>query len=254
MTSSSQAPPPLGPPHGPPHGARPRRTRWLLTTPLVALVVIVALVVTLEAAHPQVDPDAAGLDLVVNDLPPLVFEDAPSCMRRADESNVATIREAITPNGRISSTQVFACPMAYDGLQVTFVGETIGELIRRRDGVWVQVNDDAYALEVGPVIGHREHRGFNTGLSVWLPDGLHETIEDVGRPGQRGDVIAVTGTLLQSDPDDGGGITLRAETLEVVAATVVIDAPFHTVQAIVATLLMIGALAAIIWSRRVRSR
>lgn len=234
--------------------SQPPRTRWLLVTPLAALALVIGLVVVLEAVHPQVDADELDVELVVAGVPELAIDGVPTCVRRADEAPVAAIRDAIAPGGRISSKQVHACPMAFDGLRVTFVGEVVGELIQRRQGVWAQVNDDDYALEVGPVIGHREHRGFNTGMSVWLPDPLHEQIGDVGRPAVRGDVIAITGTLLQADPDDGGGITIRADSLEVLASAVRIDPPFHALQAVVAVVLGVAAIAAIIWARATRSR
>lgn len=229
---------------------RRERTRWLTTFGVLGLALIVAGVIALEAVHPQVDATPRP----VEGVPPLALEEDRSCLRRADEAPIEEIRAAIPPGGRISSTQVFACPAAFDGLEVTYVGEVVGDLLARRGGAWVQVNDDVYALEVGPVIGHRELSGFNTGLSVWLPDGLHEAIEDVGRPYQRGDVILVRGTLLRADPDDGGGTTVRAEELEVLERALVIDPPFHTLQAIVAGILGILAALSVLWARRARQR
>ena len=44
----------------------------------------------------------------------------------------------------------------------------------QRRGAWVLVNDDAYALDVGPLQGHSQFRGGNSGLSVWLPAPLPE--------------------------------------------------------------------------------
>jgi hypothetical protein len=67
---------------------------------------------------------------------------------------------------------VTSCPAAYDGHRVTYVGELVGDLLRREGGAWVLVNDDDYALRVGPLPAHPELRGTNSGLSVWLPDPL----------------------------------------------------------------------------------
>jgi hypothetical protein len=226
------------------------RTRWLLITPIVVLSLIVLGVVALEAAAPQVDTS----DLVVEDLPPLALEDGRSCTRQTDDTTTAEIRAEVLPGARVSSTQVFRCPAAYDGLEVSYAGEVIGEVLPRAGGAWAQVNDDVYALRVGPLVGHRELEGFNTGLSVWLPDGLHEQIEEAGRPGRRGDVILIRGTLLRTDPDDGAGLTIRAQELQVVAPSVVIEEPLHVPQLIVAILLAILAVTAIAWSRVVARR
>ena len=232
---------------------RRRRTRWLLIVSVTALVAVVGGIVWLEAIHPQLDPPQER-GLRVNDVPALALDEARACMRSTDDDTAADIRDDLPPGGRISSTQLYQCPIAFDQAEVTFVGEAIGELLHRDGGAWLQVNDDAYALEVGPVIGHRERAGFNSGVSVWLPDGLHERVETVGRPAQRGDVLALRGTIHRADPDDGGGITLRAEELEVIADGVTIDPPFHLVQAIVAGVLAALAIASLVWARVVRRR
>jgi hypothetical protein len=211
---------------------------------------MVAGVVALEAMHPQLDPT----DHAVPDVPPLALAEERPCTRQTDDGVAESLRTAFLEGGRVSSTQVILCPSAFDGLRVTYVGEIVGEVLPRRGGAWAQVNDDVYALEVGPVIGHRERAGFNTGLSVWLPDGLHEQIEAPGRPGRRGDVVLVRGTLLRADPADGGGTTVRAEELEVLAAPVAIEAPLHVAQIVVAGVLALLAAASVLWARLVRRR
>ena len=231
----------------------PRRrgpTRWLIVTPLVGLAVVIAGVWALEASAPVVDP---GEEFEV-EVPPLGLPDETECLRRTDDDGADDVRSGFRSGERVNSTQVHLCPAAFDEREVTYVGEVVGELLPREGGVWAQVNDDQYALDVGPLVGHRERVGFNTGLAVWLPDGLHEDIEAPGRPGRRGEVIQVRGELLRTDPDDGGGTTIRAEQLEVLADPVEIDDPLHVPQAIAAGLLTLGAAATLLWSRRVKRR
>jgi hypothetical protein len=219
-----------------------------MVVPLTGLVIIIAGVVLLESLAPRVDP----VGRVVEDVPALAVEDERQCVRLTDDVVASEIRTSFEAGGRISSTQVYQCPAAFDGLEVSFAGEVVGELLARPGGVWAQVNDDAYALETGPLIDHREQSGFNLGMTVWLPDGLHQGIGDVGRADRRGDVVLVRGTLLRADPDDGGGITLRADELEVLAPSLEIQPPFHTVQAVVAGVLAVIAVMTALWSRRVR--
>lgn len=221
------------------------RTRWLVLTPIVGLALIVTGVIALEAAHPQRDPSGMAVDGV----PDLATDEVRTCDPR-DEATVQEIRDALPRHGRVASSQVVACPRAFDGLEVSYAGEVVGELLPRDGGVWAQINDDAYAFDTGPLVGHREHAGFNSGLSVWLPDGVHDPIDGVGRPAVRGDVVLVTGTLLRADPDDGGGITIRAEDLQVLAPSTAVDVPLHGTQAIVAALLLVAAAAAMVWARR----
>lgn len=233
---------------------RPRRrrpTRWTLVAAVGLLALVLAGTELLLRVKPLTDTAA----MVVQDLPPVGLEPEPTrCRRDVDAATLERLREPLTADTRITSAHVYACPIAFDGRRVTFVGEVIGDLIERRDGVWVQVNDDDYALAVGPMGGHRNHRGFNQGLAVWLPDGLHERIEAVGGPGRRGDVVLLQGVLLRNDPDDGGGITLRADHLEVIAPTVEVPEPFHPVQAVTAAVLAVLAVGTLAWSRRVQRR
>lgn len=230
---------------------RRQRTRFLLIGAIAGLAVIVLGAEALLRAAPLEDRSE---ELRVLDVPPLASIEVATCARRAGDDTAADVRDVFPAGGRVSSAQVYACPAAYDGLRVTYAGEPVGELLSRRDGVWAQVNDDDYALEVGPISGHRELRGFNTGLSVWLPDGLHEQIGDVGRPGRRGDVLLLTGVLYRADPDDGGGITLRADRLEVLAPAIEVAAPLHRTQAVVAAVLVLLAAMTALWARTARQR
>jgi hypothetical protein len=234
----------------------PRRRRQRTRGQLVASVLLVALVLIGTVALERSRPTEDTTDLVVRDLPPRAASAAEprNCLRGVDEAAIRELRDELLIGVRITSSQVFACPEAYDGLDVLYAGEVIGDLIRRDGGVWVQVNDDDYALEVGPQSRHADRRGFNTGLAVWLPDGLHEQLTGLGGPERRGDVLLLRGVLMRTDPDDGGGTTLRALQARIVAPSVELTTPLHVPQALVAALLGPLALGALVWSRRVRRR
>lgn len=249
--------------NGPSPRHRRAPTRWYLAGGLALLAVVLGGAWWLESLHPQLDPSGN----VVLGVPPLALDDEPTCRRFVEDpaieelrarllsdAAITEIREGVRPGGRVSSTQVYLCPSAYDGLEVTYVGEVIGDVLRRRGGAWVQVNDDDYALVTGPMVGHRERAGFNTGLSVWLEGDLADRIEQPGRAALRGDVVLLRGTLLRADPDDGGGITLRAHTLETLAGPLEIDPPLHTVQLVVAVVLSLAAIAATVFARVRRER
>lgn len=234
------------------NGATPRRrrpTRWLL----VAAVAGVSLLLAGTEALVRLAPLEDRTELRVEGVPPLGHdEEVRMCVRRDDDQTAAQLREEFVPGGRISSAQVYACPAAYDRLEATFVGEAVGEILPRDSGGWLQVNDDDYALETGPVSFHRDLRGFNTGLSVWLPDHLHGRVDGLGRSGQRGTVLLLTGTLVRADVLDGGGITFRADDAEVLAPSVPVPQPLHVPQAVAAAVLAVLAAGALLWARHVR--
>jgi hypothetical protein len=219
-----------------------------LAAALAGLVIVIgplaaaALVTTGRPAAPE-DWAVEGIDAPAS-------TDAPRCVRE-DPATVAAVRAAIVPGARVTATQVQRCPAAHDGLEVRYAGEVIGDLVPRRGGVWARINDDAYALELGPLRGPGSHAGRNTGMAVWLPDGLHEGLGPPGRHGNRGDVVLVTGTVRRADPADGGGLTLRARSLEVLAASRPVDgAADATLEsvAIAAVAIAVVAIAAA-WAR-----
>ncbi len=221
------------------------RTRWILIGTALAIAALGFGAWWLESLHPQLDTTGNA----VEGVPPVALDQERSCRRLVEDDVIAEIRAAFPEGGRVTSTQVYLCPLAYDGLEVTYVGEVVGELLPRDGGAWAQVNDDSYALQTGPMVGHRERTGFNTGMTVWLDDELADRITAPGRPALRGDVVLLTGTLLRTDPEDAGGITLRATGLETLAEPLVIEPPLHRIQVVVALVMALLAVAATMWAR-----
>lgn len=227
--------------------------RRLVLLPLLALV---ALFVGLQAFQSATEPvvEAGPAPEVRAELPPPLSE-TPRCQRDRTGSDLDAVpgtRAELPADRRVSSAQVLACPAAFDGRRVTFVGELVGDLLGRDGGAWVLVNDDDYALEVGPLPAHRDRRGTNSGLSVWLPDRLQGGITGLGGPGQRGDLVRIEGVVRRADPDDGGGLSLRADRLEVLSPAAPVEEPLNVAQVWLSAAAL--ALAAAVWSgRRLRA-
>ncbi len=209
------------------------RARLLVIGMAVVLVAVIGALTAVErAGHgPASGAASASADFVVDHA----WLDEPAarvrpCTRGGPARELTEASRAAESADRATSTAVLACPSAYDGRTVVYVGEVIGDLLRRDGGAWVLINDDPYALEVGPLPLHAARRGTNQGLSVWLPEATLEKISGLGRPGQRGDVVAVTGVVRRVDPAAGGALTLRAESLEVLAPAVRRDDPLQLWQ------------------------
>lgn len=183
------------------------------------------------AIEPAPDPEAAGEDIITCER---TLPDVPTTPEGAPPPS---------PIGRVSSTEVIECPDTFDGHRVVFVGEVIGDVLERDDGAWVLMNDDAYALEVGPIPGAGELRGTNSGLSVWLQPEMAQLIEHPGGPRWRGDVLRVSGVVNRVDPADGGGLTVRAITADRIAPPIPLDPPINVPQAIAAGVAVLFALA-----------
>ncbi len=207
------------------------RARLLLVGMVVVLAAVIGALTAAERAGDGPAPDVASAPFAVDhallDEPPARVR---PCTRGGPARELAEASRAAEAADRTTSTAVLACPGAYDGRTVVYVGEVVGDLLPRDGGAWVLINDDPYALEVGPLPRHSARRGTNQGLSVWLPEGTLDRIGALGRPGQRGDVVAVTGVVRRVDRAAGGALTLRAEELEVLAPAVRRDDPLEPSQ------------------------
>lgn len=231
----------------PPAPPRPARTRWALLGAVLLLVALAGLTSALDRTAPRADRSAPA----VADLPPTVL-DAPIPCRRSDPDDVLAAISAQLRPGRVTAAIVVACPRLFDGREVVHVGEVVGDVLRRDGGAWVTLNDDPYALELGPFGAHRERAGFNTGLAVRLPDGTHEDLGPPGRHGRRGAVLRVEGVLERADPADGGGLTVRARSVEVLAPAVAAPVPVDPALAVAAGVAALAAAVALLDARRRR--
>jgi hypothetical protein len=222
-------------------------TKRLLLVPALLLVALVGGLQLLEAATPRsIDPA-----LLVEAPGPAAEAEARGCARDADPQTIADVRASLGEQPAVTSAMVLACPAAFDGVSVRYAGELVGDLLARDGGGWVLVNDDDYALEVGPLPAHGEHRGTNSGLTVWLPHEFHAEVTGLGRPNRRGDVLAIEGEIVRADPQDGGGLTLRATEVEVLAASDTIGEPLDRPQ--LAFALAMTVIAAGLWLLRRRA-
>lgn len=234
-------------------GRQPVHPRTLVQIAVVVLA-LVAVAVTIRIVRdtaPQTTLPAVGSATSDEDAPDVV-----TCERTLpDAPDTQEAIEQVDPVGRVESAEVIDCPDAFDGHVVVYTGEVVGDVLQRDGGAWVLVNDDAYALELGPLSAHDEFSGTNSGLSVWLPDPLPEL--EPGGSDVRGTVIQVRGVVHRADPADGGGLTIRGlddDSTSIVAEARRADQPVHWGQAAVAVVFALGAGAIYYLERRARAQ
>lgn len=112
-----------------------------------------------------------------------------------------------------SSGTLVEQPAEYDGREVRFTGEAIGELMVRGDNAWIHLNDDAYMMknvEEGAALG-----GYNSGMPVWLPKDIAGRISTFGDYKHEGDVVEVRGTFNAACSQHGGDMDIHATELTV---------------------------------------
>ncbi len=101
----------------------------------------------------------------------------------------------------------------FDGREVVFRGEAVGDVMIRGDHAWVTLNDDHYSLNALHEAG--ELRGGNSGIGVWLPASEAEKISRLGRHGSVGDYVEVVGVFHADCREHGGDFDIHATSLRV---------------------------------------
>lgn len=140
-----------------------------------------------------------------------------------------------------SSTDLVEAPEKFDGTEVTFRGEAIGEAMVRGDMAWIHINDDAYYVknvEEGAQLG-----GYNTGMAVWLPAELVEDVEFYGDYKHEGDIVEVKGTFNDACAEHGGDMDIHATSVRVVDVGHVVVDPVSASKVVWAAALAVVALA-----------
>lgn len=204
---------------------------------LLSLAAVAALAETLRHPHPEAEmrpaePGADPRDEVV----------CPRPLPREGESRLGVVGRDPELTA-VSSDDLYDCPEFFDQQVVSFQGEVVGGVMRRDEGAWVQLNDDAYAGLLGPLPAHRDLRGGNSGIGVLVPHDVAEGIEVVGGPATRGDLLSVMGVFYRVDPGTREVAVIRATTVEVLRSGTEVEQPRLPEREVVGWLL--AALAAL---------
>jgi len=149
-----------------------------------------------------------------------------------------------------SSAALVEEPKRYDGTEVTFVGEVIGEAMERGDKAWLHINDDAYYLknvEEGAQLG-----GYNSGMPVWIAASQTEGIAFFGDYRHEGDIVEVHGTFNAACAEHGGDMDIHAADLRVLKAGHRVVDEVRPAKLAWAVGLAAGALALFVVERRRR--
>lgn len=225
---------------------RPVQRRRVLAGVVIAVLVtggIVALTETLRHPLPQDAPRVPEQPVPAADpRTEVLCDEQPREGQERSEpgDDLAAPREVI-------SNELYDCPQTWDGRTVRYRGEVVGAVLHRRAGAWVQLNDDVYGDEAGPLPAHRDYRGGNAGVGVFLPSELAETITFVGGAQAQGDVLEVTGTFHRVDPSSREvGVLVVSSGRVVEPGEVFVDPPLNDRRnvAVVLAALALGAIAA----------
>lgn len=99
---------------------------------------------------------------------------------------------------RVGAKALIADPRVYDGREILFEGEAIGDPMRRGDHAWVNVLDADAAM------------------GVFMPLADLDAIGVFGSSRASGDVVLVRGIFHRACPDHGGDMDIHAVSVSVV--------------------------------------
>lgn len=180
---------------------RPPVARWKVLGALLLIVAAVAGIVMLSEAlrypHPtDAAATAPGSRPEPASDPRTVVDCGEPVPREGQERETEAPTAVPIP---VTSSQLYDCPQQYDGARVHYRGEVVGAVLRRDGGAWVQLNDDIYSQAAGPLPAHRDYRGGNAGVGVFISSQMAASISAVGGPTMRGDVLDVDGVFHRVD-------------------------------------------------------
>jgi len=95
----------------------------------------------------------------------------------------------------ISSAELLSNSKHYDGKQISYRGEVIGEVMKRGDFAWINLHDGENAI------------------GIWAPLSLTKGIVYTGSYKARGDVLEVSGIFNRACSEHGGDLDIHAQTL-----------------------------------------
>jgi hypothetical protein len=144
----------------------------------------------------------------------------------------------------VTANDLVECPDTFDGVTVRYTGEAVRAVLHRGARAWVHLNDDRYALELGPLYDHRTTVGGNSGIPVSIPSTVADDILHVGDARHRGAVLTVTGAFRRANPDDGGGPGIHADAAHVTRPGRPIARPVDQSRIVTAGVIFAAALTA----------
>jgi hypothetical protein len=184
---------------------------------------------------------AGALDLLVRRTPQRAPLGAPA--QEEVDTTCPAPREGSAPVV-VASDELIECPSTYDGVLVSYEGEAVRAVLDRGAHAWLHLNDDRYALDLGPLPEHRTAVGGNSGIPVLVPEAVADRVQIVGDGRHRGDIIAVTGVFRRAHPADGGGPAIRARSARVTQRGDVTARPIDGPRVVIAVIVCAAALLA----------
>ena len=104
----------------------------------------------------------------------------------------------VTCYSQISSSDLINNAKQYDGQEVSYTGEVIGDVMIRGKFAWINVNDTKNAI------------------GIWLPADLAKEVSYTGSYKTKGDIVEAKGKFNRACIEHGGDLDIHANSLQVI--------------------------------------
>jgi hypothetical protein len=131
-----------------------------------------------------------------------------------------------------SSSELINNAKQYDGQNITYTGEVIGDVMLRGDFAWVNVNDGQNAM------------------GIWLNQKSAEKIKITGSYSHIGDHIMVTGVFHRNCIEHGGDMDIHAQDIQIISTGRTLSENFDTAKRNVVFILLAIISLAVIFLRQ----
>lgn len=111
----------------------------------------------------------------------------------------------------VSSTELIDNAVYWDGKQINYTGEVIGDILVRGEYAWISVSD-----------------GENT-MSCVIPTDITKEIDFLGRYGIQGDTLCVQGIFNRACVEHGGDMDIHASLLKQISKGKVLENKYSSV-------------------------
>ena len=120
---------------------------------------------------------------------------------------------------KVTSNDLIDKANEYDGHEIAYTGEVIGDIMVRGDYAWINVSDG------------------NNAIGIWIKNSSIKDINMVGSYNNLGVTIEVIGVFNRACADHGGDFDIHGEKLEVIQKGYAIQRTLDPIKVILAYLL-----------------
>jgi len=103
---------------------------------------------------------------------------------------------AYAADTEVTSNDLIDKAKEYDGREVVYTGEVIGDILAQGDHTWINVSDGSNAI------------------GIWVEAKDMQGIDTPGRYNMRGDTVRVTGVFHRACAQHGGDFDIHADKIE----------------------------------------